>query len=285
MSLIICPECAHEVSSSAAACPNCGHPFARPVVQPRVVVRELPPEREGFPTWAFIPLGILGVVVLFLLFAWMRSGDDEAQRNVNVRIASQPPVSNSRETVVRTDSPPNQVVVPSTSQPSTVVVPPSTSTQTTTTTIPAETVVSDKGSVSLEAKVFSKNGSPQPVRAEKFYLLDKDLQSILSDADIEDESGQGLVNAFGLSIVYPNRYDEVRRKALAAISKHTVYNALTDAGGKANMKDVKPDSYYLFAITKTGSGFAVWNQPITIQPGQNSLILEPTQPTEIAPQE
>ncbi len=284
MSLMICPECAHEVSSSAAACPNCGHPFVRPTVQPKVIVREMPPEREGFPTWAFIPLGILGIVVLFLLVAWMRSGNDEAQRNINVRIASQTPISSSRETVVRTDSPPNQVVVPSTSQPSTVVVPPSTSTQTTTTTIPAETVVSDKGSVTLEAKIFNKSGSPSPVRAEKFYLLDKDLQSILSDADIEDESRQGLVNAFGLSIVYPERYEDVRRKALAAISKHAVYNALTDAGGKANMKDVKPNSYYLFAITKTGSGYAVWNQPVTIQPGQNSLILEPTQPTEIAPQ-
>ncbi len=38
MSLIICPECAHEVSSAAAACPNCAHPFVKPVVQPRVVL-------------------------------------------------------------------------------------------------------------------------------------------------------------------------------------------------------------------------------------------------------
>ena len=282
MSLTFCPECAHEVSSSAVACPNCGHPFARPVVQPKVIVQELPPEKEGFPAWAFIPLGVLGVVVLFFLFIWMRNnGDEEAQKNVNVRINTQSPANNSRETIVRTDSQPNQVVVPSTSQPSTVVVPPSTSTQTTTTTIPAETVVADKGSVSLEAKILSRSGGAQPVRAEKFYLLNKDLQSILDDADIEDESGQGLVNAFGLSIVYPDRYSEVRRKALAEISKHAVYNALTDAGGKANMKDVKPDSYYLFAITKTGSGFAVWSQPVTIQAGQNSLILEPTRPTEI----
>lgn len=282
MSLIVCPECAHEVSAAAVACPNCGHPFVKPTVQPRVIVQELPPEKEGFPTWAFIPLGILGVVLLFILFVWMRNSDEAAQKNVNVRIASQSPVSNTRETTVRTDPQPNQVIVPSTSQPSTVVVPPSTSTQTTTTTIPAETVASDKGSVNLEAKIFSKTGSPQPVRAEKFYLLNKDLQSILDDAGIEDEGGQGLVNAFGLSIVYPERYSDVRRKALAAISKHTVYNALTDASGKANMKDVKPDSYYLFAITKTGNGFAVWSQPVTIQAGQNSLILEPTRPTEIA---
>ena len=289
MSLIICPECAHEVSSTAAACPNCGHPFVRPTVQPRVIVNELPPERDGFPTWAFIPLGLLGIVLLFVFLVWMRNSGDEAQRNINVKIASQQPLNSSRETTVRTDSQPNQVVVPSTSQPSTIVVPPSTTTTTSlppaTATIPStETVVPDKGTVSLEAKILSKNGSPQPVRAEKFYLLDKDLESILRDANIEDEAGQGLVNAFGLSVVYPDRYADFRKKALAAISKHSVYNTLTDASGKASLKDVKPNSYNLFAITKTGNGFAIWNNSVTIQPGQNSLVLEPVSPTEIAEQ-
>src|ERR1700722_15188875 len=30
MSIIACSECAHEVSSQAAACPNCGAPIAAP---------------------------------------------------------------------------------------------------------------------------------------------------------------------------------------------------------------------------------------------------------------
>lgn len=284
MSLTICPECAHEVSSSATACPNCGHPFVRPTVQPKVIVRELPPEKAGFPTWAFIPLGLLGLVLVFVVFAFMRSGDDEAQRNVNIKVASQPPTANSRETTVRSDAPPNQVIVPSTSQSGQVVAPPASS-QTTITTLPSTTttappVAPDKGTVSLEAKVVGRNGA-QAVPKEVFYLLDKDLESILSDADIEDESGQGLVNAFGLSIVYPDRYGDVRRKALAAIGKHSKYKVTTDAGGKGQMKDVKPDSYYLFAITKTANGFAIWKNSVTIQPGQNALVLEPVSPTEI----
>ena len=288
MALIICPECAHEVSSSAANCPNCAHPFVKPVVEPRVIVQEFVEEDSGFPKWAFIPLGLLGIVLLFVLFAFLRKDSDEDQRNINVRIAGQPS-SNSRETTttVRPDSPPNQVVVPPSSQPGQIVAPPSTSTTqpSTTTTIPSTetTLPPDKGTVSLEAKVLGKNSTtPQAVRGTRFYLLKKDAESILSDADIENETGQGsLINALGLSIVYPDRYGNFNRQAMSAISKNAAYNITTDSSGKANLKDVKPDSYYLFAITKSGNGFAYWSSPVSIQAGQNSLVLEPVRATEI----
>jgi len=290
MSLIICPECAKEVSAAAAACPNCGHPFVRPTVQPRVIVNEFVEEESGFPKWAFIPLGLLGVVLLFVLFAFLRKGDDEDQRNINVRIASQQPATGtSRETTtaVRPDSPPNQVVVPPASQPGQIVVPSSAPppSQTTTTTIPStETVVADKGTVSLEAKVLSKSGSLQPVRGTRFYLLKKDVQSVLDDADIENDTGQSIVTALGLSVADPARYGAINRPAMSAISKNAAYNATTDSSGKLQFKDVKPDSYYLFAVTKSGNGFALWSSSVTIQPGQNSLILEPVRPTEVTEQ-
>ena len=290
MSLTICPECAKEVSAVAAACPNCGHPFVRPTVQPRIIVNEFVEEESGFPKWAFIPLGLLGLVLLFVLFAFLRKGDDEDQRNINVRVASQQPASNiSRETTtaVRTDSQPNQVVVPSTSQPGQIVVPSSAPPQITTTTVPStETVVSDKGTVSLEAKVLSKSGSPQPVRGTRFYLLKKDVQTILDDADIENDTGQSIMTALGLSVADPARYGSINRQAMSAISKNAAYNATTDSSGKLQLKDVKPDSYYLFAITKTSNGFALWNSPspVTIQPGQNLLNLEPVSPTEVTVQ-
>lgn len=290
MSLIICPECAHEVASTAAACPNCGHPFVRPTVQPRVIVNELPPERDGFPTWAFIPLGILGIVLLFVFLVWMRnSGDDEAQRNINVKIASQQPINSSRETIVRTETQPNQVVVPSTSQPSQVTLPPATTTSQppVTTTVPSTQTAlpPDKGAVSLEAKVLSRDSStPQPVRGTRFYLLKKDVESVLDGANIENDSGQSLLTALGISMVDSTRFSDIKSKAMSAIGKNAAYNFTTDAGGKASLKDVKPDNYYLFAVTKSGNGFVLWNSPITIQAGQNALVLPPASPTEVAEQ-
>lgn len=287
MSLITCPECANEVSSSAVACPNCGHPFVRPTVQPRVVVQEFVEEDSGFPKWAFIPLGLLGVVLLFVLFAFLRQGDDEAQRNINVQIAGKSNGNTIRETTIRPDSQPNQVVVPSTAQPNQVVVPSTTTTTTlppaTTTTIPSTaTAPPDKGTVSLEAKVLSRNSStPQAVRGTRFYLLKKDAETVLEDANIENDTGQSLLTALGISMVDSARFGDIKSKAMSAIGRSAAYNFTTDGSGKASLKDVKPDNYYLFAVTKSGNGYVVWNQSVTIQAGQNSLVLSPASPTEV----
>ncbi|MDQ3323129.1 MAG: hypothetical protein M3525_11975 [Acidobacteriota bacterium] len=291
MALITCPECAHEVSAAAPACPNCGHPFAPPVVQRKVVVTEAP-ERDDFPKWIFIPLGLLGVVLLFVLIAFMRNDDTADGRNINVSVNTQRPAGGSLAsqgtTTTSIPSESSTVVVPPSSTTSippmsgTTTVPP-TSSQTIP-SVPGSTVTApapDKGTVTLDAKIVTNSGV-QPVRAERFYLLDKDLESILSEAGIEDETGQGLINAYGLAVVYPNRYADTNKKAASAIARHIVYRAQTDASGKASMKDVKPDSYYLYGITKTDTGFAVWSSPVNINPGQNELNLSPARLTEIS---
>lgn len=286
MSLINCPECGTEVSSTAAACPQCGHPIAAPVAVPvvekRVIVTD-PPRKESFPTWVLIPLILIGAVILFVVFMMLRKDDTAEQRNINVNIerARQP----STSTNISSGS--STVTVPSSSQPSTMTVPQTMETPSSVTTVPPGTTASsvtdtapDKGLVNIEAKILTKTGTPQPVTKEKFYLLDKDLESILSQANIDD-GGQGVVNAFGLSVVNPGKYGETNEKALAAIKPHIIYSTTTDATGKAEIKDVKPKNYYLFGITKTKNGFALWSSPVIINPGQNSLMLDPVRPTEI----
>lgn len=283
MSLIICPDCGHEVSTAAAACANCGRPLIDPTIERNVVITEVPPPvREEFPKWIFIPIAVLGMVLLFALFYLMRNKDDTTEVNVNVNAArARTTNGNTRETTVRNE-PPNQVTIPP-SDTTTVTTAPQTSSipqSSSVTTVPGESVSADKGTVVVDAKISTKAGSVQPVRNEKFYLLDKDLEDILDDANIEDESGQGLKNTFGLSILYPDRYGDTKQKALSAIGKHTKYSALTDSNGKASIKDIKPDSYYLFGITKTKTGFAIWSSQVTITPGQNVLNLSPASITE-----
>jgi hypothetical protein len=287
--MILCPDCGHEVSTAATACPNCGHPFAAPVIQRKVVVAEAP-RKEGIPTWVFAVLGILGVLVLFILFAVMRNNDDEANRSVNVSLGANRSSDNTRDTAssrptIETQTlnvPPStdsqSISVPSSSAPPTVTtVPPSSSTSTITTVPEAPTT----GTVVIDAKVATKAGTPQAVRNEKFYLLDKDLESILSEADIEPIEGQTLTNSFGLAVLYPSRYSEFNSKARNAIKKHIKYDTSTDTGGKGQMKNIKPDSYYLFGITKARNGFAVWSNQVTIQAGENILNLSPQRMTEI----
>ena len=210
------------------------------------------------------------------------SQENEDQGNVNVKIAAKNSGSNLN-TSTRADSTPNQITVPpSTSDPMVSNVQPMTTPNgATVTEVPADATKVERGVLSLEAKVSDRLGNPKPVRAEKFYLLDKDLESILNDADIEPINGQSLRNSFGLSVVYPDRYGDVNKAALNEIKKHIKYDVTTDATGKAQMKDIKPDSYYLFAITKTPNGFAIWSDDININAGQNILNLSPQPLTEV----
>lgn len=298
MSLITCPDCGNHVSAVAVACPQCGRPMAPTIVEPipprEVIVQEIPTEEKGFPPWGIALIVLLGAGLIFALFLALRGGDDDAvNRNINVRVAdrdsdaarSNRSTSSSSRAADSSDagSAPraSDMTVPP-SQDTTVVTPPPASTSssmpTRTETATGDTVAVNKSILTIEAKIRPTSGgtTAQPVQKETFYLLDKDLESILSDADIEDTEGNGLVNAFGMSVVYPSRYPEINRKALAAINKHVVAKTLTDAQGKAKFPDVKPDSYYLFGITKTREGFSVWNTPITLSQGQTNLNLEPS---------
>lgn len=293
MSLIICPECGHEVSTAAVACQNCGRPIADPLLERNVVMAAVPPPvvREEFPKWAFIPIAALGLILLFTLFYFMSKNDETANTNVNISTTNRRPTDTRETSSVRTE--PNQINVPASDVPSSVSVPqtqPQPQTQTrvpsTVTNVPSETttVKTDKGIVNFQAKIMTKNGGTQAVKNERFYLLKKDLEEVLEDADIEDDTGQGLRNAFGLSVLFPQRYRETNQKAMAEIKKNIVYSTSTGAGGEGMIKDIKPDNYYLFAITKTRDGFAIWSSPVNIIAGENLLNLSPAQMTEIKPE-
>lgn len=284
MSLINCPECGHEVSTSALECPNCGRPLHRPAAVPDSVVTAVPVERSGFPNWAFIPLGILGALLLLVVFLMISRNGGEEANSVNINISAKRTAPNTRDASdIRSQSgqPGSQTVtVPPVTDTQVVTAPGS---QTSTTTIPgAAGAPSDRGVVAIDAKVTSGNGSPQAVKNEKFYLLDDDLESILHDAGLEPLEGQSLTNSLGLAVLYPDRYQDFYRDALKAINHHIKYTAKTDGSGKAQMGDVKPDSYYLFGVTKTGKGFAVWSSPVIVNAGQNALNLSPQPLTEMA---
>lgn len=286
MAIIHCPECAKEVSNTAVACPNCGHPLAPPAIERETIVREAPPviEKEGFPNWVFIPLAVLGIVVIFFLIILFQNKEPETT-NINIstdRTADLPETT-------RKSTPTTEVVVPSNPNGGDIDLPPSTSTVpssggTTTTTIPSESETTTIGTVNLELKTRDKTGNVQPAKNEIFYLLDKDFESILREADVTPISGQSLSNSFGLSVIYPDRYNDFRKKALNAIEKHIKYDVKTGSDGKAKIGKVKPDSYYFFAIHKTGSGFALWTSPITINNGENNLNIQPQSSIEIKEQ-
>ncbi len=270
MSLIYCPECGHEISAAAVACPSCGRPLsARPVVSATPVIAPIQ-RSEGVPTWIFIPLGIIGVLLVVVFFVVMSRNNEDTNSNLSVNVSTRRPAGSNTERTSASD-------IPS----STVTSPPVTETQTVTVPGSQTTVQETKGSVVIDAKVAGRTGTAQPVKNEKFYLLDKDLETILSEAGLEPIEGQTLVNSLGLSVLYPDRFDAFNRDALRAIRTHIKYAGTTDASGKAELGGIEPNSYYLFGVTRSGRGFAIWSSPVAINAGQNALNLTPQRLNEL----
>lgn len=313
MSLIRCPECHNEVSAQATACPKCGYPLTAepdtviitptppPVERPPVIIREaIVEEKSNFPAWALVPIALALVFVIFG-FIWMMSRNDaNANDNANLRGVGNTS-TNSR--IVRTNEQVSTTttVNPPTSSGSTVVVPPSTTSlppssypnsvpsSAPPTNLPpagSETVVSnpptDKGNLMLTANVLTSKGTKQPVRAEKFYLLSKDLETILGEAGIEATEGT-YSSTLGAAIADPSR-KEVLQKCLAAISPYIVSRTLSNSTGNASFKNVKPDNYYLFGVTKVGNSASVWNTSVTVNPGENTIALNGSVPAPVAPE-
>ena len=156
-----------------------------------------------------------------------------------------------------------------------------------TTTVPGTTTSvpnpppADKGAVTINAKVTTANGSTRAASGTKFYLLDKDLESILSEARVEPIEGNSFAASLGLAAVFPDRYGDFQRAAIRAIGRHVKYSGTTSAAGNTGLKSVEPDSYYLFAISRVGRGFALWNQSVSIISGDNVMNLSPQAITEI----
>lgn len=277
MSLALCPECGHEVSTNAANCPNCGRPtHAPPLVERKVIVAE--PQREGFPPWAIVPIVLVGLLLLVVGYMVLRPTDDSANSNLRVNVntgrVDSPTARDTRTTSVpstQTQAP----SMPAESMPAQTTTVPSTSTSVPNAPPP------DKGVVTINAKVAPSNGSPVATRGTKFYLLDKDVESILSEARVEAIEGNSLTASLGLAAVFPERYGAFQRSAMAAIGRHVKYSATTGSGGTTDMKGVNPTGYYLFAISKVGRGFALWNQSISVIAGDNIMNLAPQSVTEI----
>jgi hypothetical protein len=288
MALIYCPECGHEISSTAVACPQCGRPTnVAPPVASRVIVND-PVEREGVPPWAIAAMALAGVFVVFGLIFLLSNRDDEtANLSVNVN-AKRRATANSRD--VAYDEPSSTVDFPSSTVGSTSV--PSTSSGTTyssdssVTTVPGAPVaaapaIPDKGTVKISASISTRDGKKQAVRGTKFYLLDEDVESILSEADLEPIAGQSMSVSLAMAMADQSTHGDFYRKAMAALRDHIKYAGTTDAEGKAQLGSVKPDSYYLFGFTKSGNSFAMWNSTVSVIGGENNLNLAPQTLTEM----
>ena len=128
--------------------------------------------------------------------------------------------------------------------------------------------------VRIEAAIIYIMGGAQPIAREKIYLLDKDLAEILYDAGLEPSGDLSIISNLGFAVKYPSQRPGFYTTAMKSIRKHIRYSTMTDFQGKTRFPNVAPDSYYLFAISNTRGGFAIWNLKTKIGTENKTIFLD-----------
>ncbi|HKR13802.1 MAG TPA: prealbumin-like fold domain-containing protein [Pyrinomonadaceae bacterium] len=128
------------------------------------------------------------------------------------------------------------------------------------------------GTLAMEAGIIYKSGGNQPVGRTEFRLLDADLESLISGAGLRADRGIDLVSTWAIKRRY--NADATLLQIEEAIKQHTVQSVTTDFNGKAQFDNLPPAKYFVYGITETRRGFAVWSVPVEIKAGQNSVVLD-----------
>lgn len=166
--------------------------------------------------------------------------------------------------------------------------------------------VADTPSLAVEAAIVYNFGGAQPLARMEITLLDQSLPQILRDAglhggdlDIEHarasrqrfpgmpdfsrmsprkpDTDATLLADLANAIHFPTLGDGTfLGKARNAIKSHTVASGTTDFSGKLELRDLKPGSYFVYAMTQTRGGHALWNIPIEIKTGRKTLTIDST---------
>ena len=135
-----------------------------------------------------------------------------------------------------------------------------------------EPVAPSTGTLAIEAGIIYKAGGNQPVGRTEFRLLDSDLESLISAAGLRADRGIDLVSTWGIKRRYSP--DAILLQIEESIRKHTIQSVTTDFNGKAQFENIQPGKYFVYGLTETRRGFAIWSVPIEIKAGQNSLLLD-----------
>ncbi len=143
-----------------------------------------------------------------------------------------------------------------------------------------------KASLSIKANVYYGDEDEESFQVSTdFYLLDESLVKILKTAKfkpvfldrkrhrITDEDYlEATAKAFS-----SDKDEESQMVSLLIrneITKHQISTAKTNYLGKGNFKAIKTGNYYLFAIAKTEDEVFVWNLPVEIKSGINSIEID-----------
>lgn len=158
-----------------------------------------------------------------------------------------------------------------------------------------------RDSLAVRAQIYYGDQDEEAVAVEAdFYLLDRSVIEILKAAKFEpifpdgknhritdDDYLAALAEAFASDDVAGKRREEEKAAVTALINEALIKRqksfARTNSNGRGFFKKLVPGKYHLFGIGVTGDEIIVWNLPVEIAPGINSIELDQNNSAAVFP--
>jgi hypothetical protein len=122
--------------------------------------------------------------------------------------------------------------------------------------------------IPIKVAIIYSLGGAQAVARENFYLLKKDAVQIWKETGVlKDDKSFGIsfiTDRISVMSKEPSKFEE-------AVKPHIVQTVTTDFEGNASFENVPEGEYFIYAITKTRGGHAVWSYKVSTTP-ENKLV-------------
>lgn len=126
--------------------------------------------------------------------------------------------------------------------------------------------------IPIKAAIIYNIGGAQAVARENFYLLKKDPLEIWREAGLTKDAKMKDERWFWVMFSIDRYYTREKEssKFEKPIKPYIVATTTTDFEGNASFENVPDGSYYIYGVTETRAGHAVWSHKVST--GDNQTV-------------
>jgi hypothetical protein len=122
----------------------------------------------------------------------------------------------------------------------------------------------------ISSGLQAQPGGPNPLANHPYVLLRDSIASVMAKAGVQVPAGVSPYKVLGTAC--GNRTPDCQ-KIMAAVNADAASAARADANGKAALPAVPAGTYYLMISARYNNQALVWDMPIQLKTGNNSLTL------------
>jgi hypothetical protein len=145
-------------------------------------------------------------------------------------------------------------------------------------TLSSSTAPLGNATLSIVSGLPPQPGAPNPLAGHPYTLLRNSVADILAKQGIAVPQGSSPYKVLGIAC---GNHTPDCQKILDAVKANAASAIRADANGSGTFPGVSPGTYYLMISARYNNQALVWDHPIQLKPGPNTLSLDQRNATPV----